>query len=92
MLSALKLRVDEIVNQVEGKPHSDDALDRPLSTYNYASLRIIHIEKAIADIGGEETFKDLIEGIALPVPPLTWARIFGLLYWQGVYSVLKYSR
>ena len=50
--------------------HSDDALDRPLSTYNYASLRIIHIEKAIAYIGGEETFKDLIEGISLPTPPI----------------------
>ena len=49
--------------------HSDDALDRPLSTYNYASLRIIHIEAAFADIGGESIFENLIDGVSLPSPP-----------------------
>lgn len=42
--------------------HSDDALDRPISTYNYASLRIIHIEKAVASIDTEGSFRELIDG------------------------------
>ncbi len=49
--------------------HSDDALDRPISSYNYASLRVIHIEKAIADINSETVFRNLIEGISLPASP-----------------------
>ena len=50
--------------------HSDDALDRPLSSYNYASLRVIHIEKAIAEIDSDTVFRELIEGISLPFPPM----------------------
>lgn len=50
--------------------HSDDALDRPLSSYNYASVRVIHIEKAIAEIGSDTVFRELIEGISLPLPPM----------------------
>ena len=50
--------------------HSDDALDRPISSYNYASLRVIHIEKAIAEINGDTLFRNLIDGIALPIPPM----------------------
>ena len=46
--------------------HSDDALDRPISTYNFASLRVIHIDRAIIDINFDTTFQNLIEGIALP--------------------------
>ena len=46
--------------------HSDDALDRPLSTYNYASLRVIHIERATLDLELDSTFQNLIDGIALP--------------------------
>ncbi len=45
--------------------HSDDALDRPLSTYNYASLRIIHIDSVIIDLDTERVFDDLIEGISI---------------------------
>ena len=46
--------------------HSDDALDRPISTYNFASLRVIHIERAIIDFNFDTTFQNLIEGISLP--------------------------
>ncbi|MBE6531687.1 MAG: amidase [Ruminococcaceae bacterium] len=45
--------------------HSDDALDRPISTYNYASLRVIHIEKAVLSINTDKYFEDLINGTAI---------------------------
>ncbi len=47
--------------------HSDDALDRPISTYNYASLRVIHIERAIIDLNFDSTFQNLIDGLSLPM-------------------------
>ena len=46
--------------------HSDDALDRAISTYNYASLRVIHIEKSVAQIGGEGFFQALLNGNSFP--------------------------
>ncbi|MBE6597135.1 MAG: amidase [Ruminococcaceae bacterium] len=45
--------------------HSDDALDRPLSSYNYASLRILHIEGVIIDINSDRIFDNLINGISI---------------------------
>ncbi len=45
--------------------HSDDALDRPISTYNYASLRVIHIEKAVIDLDTDISFNSLINGTAI---------------------------
>jgi hypothetical protein len=45
--------------------HSDDALDRPISSYSFASLRVIHIEKAVARIGSDAVFDDLINGISI---------------------------
>ncbi|MBQ9080558.1 MAG: amidase domain-containing protein [Clostridia bacterium] len=45
--------------------HSDDALDRPLSSYNYASRRIIHIVGFRVDYPDDACFEDLIEGRAL---------------------------
>ena len=45
---------------------SDDALDRPLSTYNYASLRILHLLGAKLFFPYEERFEQLLNGIALP--------------------------
>lgn len=47
--------------------HSDDALDRPISTYNYASLRVIHIEKAVLNIDTDRYFEEVINGTSLPV-------------------------
>ena len=47
--------------------HSDDALDRPLSTYNYVSDRFIRIFGARATTD-TDCFDNLISGISLPVP------------------------
>ena len=49
--------------------HTNDALDKPLSTYNYTSLRYIHIEGVRMEIGNDNCFFDLIEGISLGIPP-----------------------
>ena len=48
---------------------SDDALDRPLSSYNYADLRVIHIEGVRINYTGGGGFYDLLEGVALPETP-----------------------
>ena len=45
---------------------SDDALDRPLSTYNFASLRIIHIQGARLLFDYDTVFNNLLNGEALP--------------------------
>ena len=47
---------------------SDDALDRPLSTYNYASLRILHIEGARIEFDTDASFQALLEGEELLFP------------------------
>lgn len=46
--------------------HSDDALDRPLSTYNYTSLRVIHIDGARLLFDNEILFKNILNGTSLP--------------------------
>ena len=48
--------------------HSDDALDRPISTYNYAALRVIHIERATVDLELDSAFQNILDGISLPMP------------------------
>ena len=50
--------------------HSDDALDRPLSTYNYASLRVLHVMGARINFPTERAFENLLNGIALPPMPI----------------------
>ena len=50
--------------------HTNDALDKPLSQYNYASLRYIHIEGVRLEVEDDNCFFDLIEGISLGIPPL----------------------
>lgn len=45
--------------------HSDDSLDRPLSTYSYATLRIIHISGARLTFPPDGSFENLLEGISL---------------------------
>ena len=45
---------------------SDDALDRPLSSYNYASLRILHLLGARLPFPYEEGFMQLLEGTRIP--------------------------
>ncbi len=49
--------------------HTNDALDRPLSSYSYASLRALHIGGAMVYLDEEKIFENLIDGISLPTPP-----------------------
>ena len=46
--------------------HTDDALDRPLSTYNYTSLRVIHIDGARLLFDSEKIFEAFFNGRSLP--------------------------
>jgi hypothetical protein len=48
--------------------HTNDALDKPLSSYNFTSLRYIHIEGVRIEIADDTCFSDLIEGISLNIP------------------------
>jgi hypothetical protein len=45
---------------------SDDALDRRLTTYNFDSLRFIHIDGVHIEISDDDCFTALNEGISLP--------------------------
>ena len=45
---------------------TNDAFDRPISTYNYEAARGIHIEGVRSDSGMCECFNDLFNGISLP--------------------------
>ena len=47
--------------------HTNDYLDRPLSSYvNASGVRFIHIQAAIVEIEDDSCFEDLISGKALP--------------------------
>lgn len=52
--------------------HSDDALDRRLSTYNFASLRLIHIDGVRAEVDDDTCYMNLLDGISVDVnqPPM----------------------
>lgn len=45
---------------------SDDALNRPLSTYKFASLRILHILGARLEFDTDSVFQNLLNGTSLP--------------------------
>ncbi len=47
--------------------HTDDSLNRRLSTYNYASLRYIHIDGVRIEVADDVCFEPLLEGIAIEV-------------------------
>ncbi len=47
--------------------HTDDALNRRLSTYNYASLRFIHIDGVRIEVADDVCYQPLLEGIAIEV-------------------------
>ena len=58
-----------VVSQITGLQilvcaHSQDSLDRPLSTYNYTTARFLHIEGARVEVE-DECFEGLIEGTSL---------------------------
>ncbi len=52
-------------NEILVCANSDNALDRPLSSYNYASLRVLHILGAMLDIPSETVARELFEGTTL---------------------------
>lgn len=56
-------------NDILVSAQSDDALDRPLSTYNFAGIRILHVEGARLNINTDTSFDNLINGISLPLYP-----------------------
>lgn len=45
---------------------SNDALDRPLSSYNYTSLRVLHIEGAMLYFDDETLFGNIFNAVSLP--------------------------
>lgn len=45
--------------------HSDDALDRPLDSYPYYGLRILHVEGARVELGGSDFYAGLLSGASL---------------------------
>ncbi len=47
---------------------SNDALDRPLSTYPFADTRFLHLEGVRFDINDDQCFRTLLEGTVLPAP------------------------
>ena len=47
--------------------HTDDALNRRLSTYNYASLRFLHIDGVRIEVADDVCYEPLLEGIAIEV-------------------------
>lgn len=51
--------------------HTNDALNKPLSEYNFASLRYIHIEGVRIEIEDDSCFPELLEGISLSLPQAT---------------------
>ncbi len=48
--------------------HTNDALDKPLATYNFTSLRYIHIEGVRIEVEDDSCFTDLIDGISIGLP------------------------
>lgn len=59
------LIVSEITdNEIFVCAHSDDSLDRPLSTYvNAAGVRYIHIQAALIEVDDDTCFNSLINGV-----------------------------
>lgn len=45
--------------------HTNDALDRPLSSYDYAGIRVLHIEGALLSLEDTAAFQRLLAGEAI---------------------------
>ena len=52
-------------NDILVSAQSNDALDKPLSQYTYASLRALHIEGAMLYFDDEKIYNDFLQGKAL---------------------------
>ena len=48
---------------------SNDALDRPLSTYTFSGMRVLHIEGAMLYFDDEAIYQNLLAGTSLPPVP-----------------------
>ncbi len=48
--------------------HTDDALNRRLSTYNYTSFRLLHVDGVRIEVADDVCFEPLLEGAAIDVP------------------------
>ena len=53
-----EIREDEILVCAQ----SDDALDRPLSSYNFADLRFLHVDGVRLDVNDDECYRFLLKG------------------------------
>lgn len=49
--------------------HTDDALNRRLSTYNFATLRFIHVEGVRVEVDDGVCYENLLAGISIGVTP-----------------------
>ena len=55
---------------------SNDALNRPLSTYNFAAARFLHVVAVNVEIDEDErAFRELLEGIFLPAPVVIYTPV-----------------
>ena len=52
-------------NEILVCAHTNDALDRPLSSYNYASLRYLHIRGSRIELVGDSCFENVYNGVSL---------------------------
>ncbi len=59
------LITDIASNEIYISANSDNALDRPLSSYNYSSLRVLHIEGAMLDVPTEDVYTSLFDATAI---------------------------
>ena len=46
--------------------HTNDALNRPLSSYSFHQIRFIHIDAVRTEIPDDTCYQNLIDGVALP--------------------------
>ena len=56
-----------IPNDVLICAHSDNALNRRLSTYNYADFRVIHIDGIHIEVADDDCFTSLLDGVSIGV-------------------------
>lgn len=61
-----EIRPDEILVCAQ----SDDALDRPLSSYNFADFRILHIDGVRFELNDDRCYQTLLAGETEMMPPV----------------------
>ncbi len=62
------LVLERVGREVYVAAHSNDAYDRPLSSYNAPRVRFLHIQGVRVELPEPACFAELIEGVALPDP------------------------